>query len=216
MMKKQRKKIVIIGNGFDLAHDLKTSYKDFINWIYSQTFKDIYNSYIDTSAFNESNSIRGLDIFIKYDVRLNSKILNILNSIDGYYSLNDKKDEIFKLLKENSTNKLFNNINHHFNVSEKNIILKEIINQLNKTNNWCDIEYLYLKLLKEEKIIELNRDFNEIKKHLIEYLKTESTKEVKIRDEYRRFFNTVKNDDLILNFNYTNTFDTYLKSKNLI
>lgn len=26
------KKLIIIGNGFDLAHGLKTSYKDFINW----------------------------------------------------------------------------------------------------------------------------------------------------------------------------------------
>ena len=25
-------RLVLIGNGFDLAHGLKTSYKDFINW----------------------------------------------------------------------------------------------------------------------------------------------------------------------------------------
>lgn len=211
MIKKQRKKIVIIGNGFDLAHDLKTSYKDFINWIYSQTFKDIYSLYLD-GQFKETNSIRGLDIFIKYDVSLNKKILDIVNCIDGYDSLKSKNTEILNLLKLNSTYKSINNTFHHFKVIEKNIILKEIINQLNKTNNWCDIEYLYLYLLQRENTKTLNSDFNEIKELLIEYLKIESRKKIKIRDDYRRFFNTVKNGDLLLNFNYTNTFDTYLKS----
>ena len=29
-------RIVLIGNGFDLAHGLKTSYMDFINWYWEQ------------------------------------------------------------------------------------------------------------------------------------------------------------------------------------
>lgn len=29
-------RIVLIGNGFDLAHGLKTSYADFINWYWEQ------------------------------------------------------------------------------------------------------------------------------------------------------------------------------------
>lgn len=29
-------RIVLIGNGFDLAHGLKTSYKDFIEWYWEQ------------------------------------------------------------------------------------------------------------------------------------------------------------------------------------
>ena len=33
-------KLVIIGNGFDLAHDLPTSYKDFILW----HINTVYNS----------------------------------------------------------------------------------------------------------------------------------------------------------------------------
>ena len=31
-------RLVIIGNGFDLAHGLKTSYKDFIDWYWEQRF----------------------------------------------------------------------------------------------------------------------------------------------------------------------------------
>ena len=29
-------RLVIIGNGFDMAHGLKTSYKDFINWYWER------------------------------------------------------------------------------------------------------------------------------------------------------------------------------------
>ena len=29
-------RLVIIGNGFDMAHGLKTSYMDFINWYWEQ------------------------------------------------------------------------------------------------------------------------------------------------------------------------------------
>ena len=29
-------RLVIIGNGFDIAHGLKTSYVDFINWYWEQ------------------------------------------------------------------------------------------------------------------------------------------------------------------------------------
>lgn len=30
-------RIVLIGNGFDLAHGMKTSYADFIDWYWEQT-----------------------------------------------------------------------------------------------------------------------------------------------------------------------------------
>jgi hypothetical protein len=41
-------RIIIIGNGFDLAHGLKTSYGDFLDWVKSQAVKnpDEYFEYI--------------------------------------------------------------------------------------------------------------------------------------------------------------------------
>lgn len=32
--------ILILGNGFDLAHDLKTTYMDFLNYCIEKTVKD--------------------------------------------------------------------------------------------------------------------------------------------------------------------------------
>ena len=37
-------RIVLIGNGFDLAHGLKTSYADFINWYWEQWRNRIIHS----------------------------------------------------------------------------------------------------------------------------------------------------------------------------
>ncbi|MEY4540297.1 MAG: hypothetical protein RLZZ306_2054, partial [Bacteroidota bacterium] len=45
-MEAKRNKLVIIGNGFDLAHEFKTSYNDFILWY--------LNEFIEL-AFNKNN-----------------------------------------------------------------------------------------------------------------------------------------------------------------
>ena len=67
-------RLVLIGNGFDLAHGLKTSYQDFINWYWDQRLNDIileheacskdllynmtilpesgFNNWIDLSSYN--------------------------------------------------------------------------------------------------------------------------------------------------------------------
>ena len=37
-------RIVLIGNGFDLAHGLKTSYKDFIEWYWKQRVKSFHGN----------------------------------------------------------------------------------------------------------------------------------------------------------------------------
>ena len=34
------KAIIFIGNGFDLAHGLKTRYEDFINWYWTKRVKE--------------------------------------------------------------------------------------------------------------------------------------------------------------------------------
>lgn len=35
-------RLVIIGNGFDLAHDMKTSYKSFIEWYFKQCYSQVF------------------------------------------------------------------------------------------------------------------------------------------------------------------------------
>ena len=49
------KKIVILGNGFDLAHNLETKYEDFIKYIIEQSInynEDIRKELIDVGELN--------------------------------------------------------------------------------------------------------------------------------------------------------------------
>ena len=40
---KASNKLVLIGNGFDLTHGLKTSYNDFLDWYMCKAFQKFYN-----------------------------------------------------------------------------------------------------------------------------------------------------------------------------
>ena len=51
-------KIVLIGNGFDLAHSLKTSYEDFIYWYWEQCG----NSMLHSSGKDVSDGLCSLKI----------------------------------------------------------------------------------------------------------------------------------------------------------
>ena len=42
-------RLVIIGNGFDMAHGLKTSYMDFINWYWDQRVNSFLNNHTNVS-----------------------------------------------------------------------------------------------------------------------------------------------------------------------
>ena len=42
-------RLVIIGNGFDMAHGLKTSYMDFINWYWNQRVNSFLNNHTNVS-----------------------------------------------------------------------------------------------------------------------------------------------------------------------
>ena len=72
------KKIIILGNGFDLAHDLKTSYKDFIKYIFESSInynKEIRNDLIDVGGL--------LNEYQSYDF-IKSELENILKFKNKY------------------------------------------------------------------------------------------------------------------------------------
>ena len=43
-------RIIIIGNGFDLAHGLKTKYEDFIDWYQKEWVEKLKNCYNDNAS----------------------------------------------------------------------------------------------------------------------------------------------------------------------
>ena len=154
------KNLVIIGNGFDLAHGLKTSYTHFIDDIRNNPFK-----YSIGDINNLTNKM--LEVLLKSEKELWSDIESV------YYDI----------------------LTNH--------------NNIGYMSRKYGISYY-------TDVINLNKDFNEIKEWLCKYLKEEEETNFKFVENYELFFDHLsKKDSVILNFNYTNTVSQYIKKRSL-
>ncbi|MBR8536998.1 hypothetical protein KDU71_15605 [Carboxylicivirga sediminis] len=186
-------RLIIIGNGFDLAHGIKSSFKDFIL---------SYLSYA-INTFNGSHSYEDDLISIR------------LNSMSVYPRLQDADNEnVLELLKFISRNEYVDIVQSNFLIN----ILQDIENQ-----KWVDLEVLYFKQLFRFKHIshtkELNLQFECLRKHLIKYLSENSktnTHSLTLVESFTKSLNINNNQPhmsdalYFLNFNYTPTLDWYL------
>jgi hypothetical protein len=159
-------RLVIIGNGFDLAHGLPTSYRDFIDDLWVKISKN-------PQDYSDLVLINGNYNFLK-DENINNfdDFKNILNSFG------ERRIVEFERIGWDSTGYYFMKTNQskEYLFQFENLFFKKICNQY-KINNWVDIENEYYELLKEclksddnEYIKELNDQFEIIKKRLSKYL----------------------------------------------
>ena len=152
-------RIILIGNGFDLAHGLKTSYKDFINWYWREWGECLRQS--QNSVEEDRLCLFGLrEKYTNWYRALHSdyQIITQLNPRDGL--------EIFEIVKQNS--KLF-----AFRI--KSPLFNELYKSF-ETKKWVDIENEYYAYISHDGIThddvkEANDDMDFIKSKLIEYLK---------------------------------------------
>ncbi len=162
-------RIILIGNGFDLAHGLKTSYKDFI--------ADFLSSKGEEIKKNE----RGHECeFFKIDRSLYS-IYDDLKTYGDY-------------------KKLFSNNTNKFKI--KNKFFWEVITK-NGLEDWVDIENEYYQRLKiisqlskdehpAEQLRDLNKDLEQIKIKLKDYLIDEMQSSDKVTLKNRGIDNLIK------------------------
>ncbi len=166
-------KLIIIGNGFDLAHSLPTSYRDFLNHFW----KNLGSNY--TTPFYEN--------FIYVD-KLYYMFFNYKKATENY------KDFILNLIDYADEYNYFYNADLtdlHLDRARQNSIFKfenkffKLINNKNSLQNWVDIENEYYSELK--KIIKgiksedlriksakkLNNEFDLIKQLFEKYLSEE-------------------------------------------
>lgn len=169
-------KLILIGNGFDLAHGLPTSYRDFLNdfWGNFQTNIDKlddlfeinknYNGYFNFAG----NKINCYNVFV-------SNLKGYCN--DYNYSFDEQK-----VIAQSESTIIFKFKNDFF----KTICVKNAI------ENWVDIEIEYYSELKKiakkpkeiifdtedaytkykkKLVLKLNKEFEEVKVLLKEYLK---------------------------------------------
>lgn len=159
-------RLVIIGNGFDMAHGLKTSYVNFINWYWEQRL----------SALLTENTTVSKDCLCELKIRNTKECPNWFNFFFTH-SLRDplkgnwkySPSEIIGSIKENTDD---------FSVTYS--VFFERILQSIETKGWVDIENDYYQLLKQSvdnqncdlTVSDLNNQLRFLQDKLVEYLGT--------------------------------------------
>jgi hypothetical protein len=226
-------RIILIGNGFDLAHGLKTSYRDFIDDFWEkkiELFQEAYNGgnvtyqyHGDISLCNyQDEDIRVTDICY----HSNYKFREILEK-KGYEQFN----ELISCIPQIALTKLIKN-----KIRFNNTFL-ELITKKQSKFNWVDIEdEYYLALVKcledetGEEIEHLNKGFLSIQTALEKYLKSQSAIKINASPEIEEKIYLLSydgspiktplkdtlNNFLFLNFNYTSTEKLYASPTNKV
>lgn len=151
-------RIVLIGNGFDLAHGLKTSYADFINW-YWEKWRD---RLIKSKSQIECDKLCSFNIHSDF-------YHNTLGGLINYYSSQWCEKKAYEFV-----NFICNNL------LEIEVIFSPLIKRIKESvekKNWVDIEADYYDLLKDclknnstIEVSKLHEHFAYLQEKLIEYL----------------------------------------------
>lgn len=164
-------RIILIGNGFDLAHNLKTQYSDFIYWAWRNIESEIQDLNNRVKTYNKPMTVHYLmkdnNNLIQIKVMENYNDNNVIYIKDNEITLNTlpsntKPIEYIRWIQEQDF--IYQNI------------FFETISKDCAEQGWSDIEQVYYdELLKvkdnQHNVQKLNEDFEEIKKLLITYLK---------------------------------------------
>ena len=159
-------RLVIIGNGFDMAHGLKTSYKDFINWYWDRR----------VDAFVGNISKVSEDSLCKLTIKDNPNL--------SCWNVFAFENSYFKDIRGNRTCSGYEVITElqkypdTFSV-DSTPFFGTIIQSI-ETRGWVDIENDYYELLKEcsentdcgYTVKELNEQMAFLQENLVEYLRT--------------------------------------------
>ena len=170
-------RIILIGNGFDLAHNMKTSYNNFINDYWEKIMLRLRNE-VNGNITTRRNTFETQEI----------KIEDVPGGPYAYgeWVIGSSHDDLIDILSRKNLNLIF-----------KNRFL-EILTKKQKDKNWVDIENEYYDLLKISfrdencayKIKELNEDLDQIKNLLEIYLKS-------VEDEFSADFGNKTNEVIL-------------------
>lgn len=160
-------RIVLIGNGFDIAHLLKTSYKDFIEYLWKGIYDELKKKTYLPNGNNDHNFKDSQELIdIPYSTLENREGQIVLTYNRREYITSELNEEYTADIKG------FINTIQKINPIYPNIIFKTIsFNYIEK--NWSDIEadyYRELKNCKDSNVESLNKSFLQIKGLLRNYL----------------------------------------------
>lgn len=202
-------RLIIIGNGFDLAHGIKSSFKDFI----SDYFCNAVNEFYKKSRYS--------DLLLEIKFKSNITVFSDLPKPATVEDVFEKTDYLNK--------------SRDFDFIFHSILLNKIYSDVMKVN-WVDLEMLFFQILSITKnqnnfkgVKKLNSEFEYLKEKLIDYLRIQESKFSNLynkRPMIDCFIEEIFKDEIVtiqldenkrpdylyfLIFNYTNTIDEYLK-----
>ena len=159
-------RLVIIGNGFDMAHGLKTSYMDFINWYWERRLNAMLTEHAPISE----------DCLCKLEIK-NTRDCASWSNFFFFHSFRDLMTREWKYPPTEIISAITENTND-FSVTYSKFF--ETILQSIETKGWVDIENDYYQLLKEcsentdcgYTVKELNEQMAFLQEKLVEYLRT--------------------------------------------
>jgi hypothetical protein len=177
-------RLIILGNGFDLAHGLKTGYSDFMKDYYL----NIKNFFWKDNFFEFD--VHGVN-FESFD-NLNSVIDHIASYSNDYFRYSSKSNSIL--------------FNHGRNIKIHNTFFYEL-STIHSVQNWVDIENEYFKkMLKiidnpllntHEEIEKLNNDMDLIAKKFEAYLVEKVVPEIANKNN-QKMDNEISDDEVFL------------------
>jgi hypothetical protein len=169
-------RIILLGNGFDLAHDLRTSYKHFIDNFWANASKKYFNK----NSFTFSNDYISIEIppLKRHDELIKPKESDIFDykTFSNFLHQNGRLEIKFK--------------NHFLEIITKNLSFKD----------WVDIEEEYYQQIKnivqnelqpykkKEIMRKLNEEFEKIKEELEKYLSEITSKNIAEIDKMFHIF----------------------------
>jgi len=217
------RKVLLIGNGFDIAHDAPTSFLDFSDYLVKEKLIPDLGNFIledDKPIYFDSTILKKTQdhVFPENDFPSSPK-WNLIG-VFGFNS--DKQLEMLNrnvdFWQENLSNKLLLTLfkeKSKYWFSIEDTFYRQLINISNKIKS---LNYKVENLIPE--LDKLNKDFNEIKNLLKEYLLTIN---IEKKPSIEVFFENLKkgtdflNGELhIINFNYTDTIKKYNLPKKTI
>jgi hypothetical protein len=229
-------RIVIVGNGFDLAHGLASRYEDFVVDLLKQAITEAYNDFEEKQNLDGHKSYSYNDLI---QIGTSTHTFN-LNSAIAFATV-DEFQKLYILPNGNQQRPI--------NISYTAKLFIRLLNN----KNWTDIERIYFNCLIDTGSIlttveNLNKDFEKIKDLFLVYLTKQenqhsiapnSSIDLLISDKFhsstlyssynpiaqKRADNELKDDTIpilnlervvYLNFNYTTLLQKVLKGNNWI
>lgn len=232
-------RLVIIGNGFDLAHGLKTSYKDFIEWYIDGFLRELFNS--EEEIIHRKDELLDIELFLQRQYTF--CIQNTPYSCSAKVAYNSSRNEISRLDFLKRLGYFIERSAMRDSYVKESEFLRIIINNI-ENKGWTDIESDYYALLKEnanniDNCKNLNKQMDFLRDKLAEYL-GEQRSEADISGVKSTFLSNIIKEDvaqssketirpfvpritfsnqqnngyevkrtMLLDFNYTSTTDKY-------